>query len=123
MKIKIVEPIRKNGTLVGVILKLEEPKDIGIYRSFLKSEPAMCKCAHCGNPVNIEDIEPVIQVDSPLTPGPMCISEPIVRCPKCNERITGISMLDYSAFPSVMAFLRELRAKAAAKKAGVGNGK
>ena len=123
MKIKIVEPIRKNGTLFAVVLKLEESKDIDVYRTFLKSEPALAKCAHCGNPVDINAVEPLVQVDSPLNPGPMNMAATIVRCPCCNERIEGISMLDYTAFSSVTAFLRELRTKAAAKKAGNANGK
>lgn len=124
MSVKIDKPIRRNGVLHAVVLELQDPKEVKIYRSFLRSEPIMLsECRQCHKHMDIDKVETKIQVESPLTVGPMASALPIVHCPECGASIDGLSMLDYSIFGDVNAFLQALRAKAAAKKAGAVNGK
>ena len=119
MQVKIASAVKKDGKLLSVTLQLQEPSEIGIYKKFLADEPAMQKCPHCGKSNKIGKDDLLIRIDNPLTDTlGLHMGNPIVTCDHCKQTIP-VSILDYSAFPSVMEFLKALRARYNQKKAGV----
>ena len=98
-----------DGKLISVTVELRDPNEVKIYKKFLEDEEAFKKCPHCGqsNTVGKDDLR--LRIDSPLSNNHLLsAATPLIRCDHCGEEIT-LSMLDYSCFPSVTAFLAKLR--------------
>ena len=109
MTIKVVEYMRQKGNLMSVTVQLQEPREINIYKKFLADEPALNKCPHCGAKNVIGDDDLKIRIDSPLSNKiGLNLATPIVICDECGGEIPT-SMLDYSAFPSIVAFIKKLK--------------
>ena len=118
MEIKIVEAQKKEGNLMSITLRLVEKKDIDIYQKFLKDEPNMKACPHCGKPNTLGLDDMMIRVDSPLADRfGLKLGTPIVHCDHCGKDF-DLSMVDYTAFPSVVAAINLLKKKYKEKKAG-----
>ena len=116
---KIIEAEKLDGTLMSVSLELQDPTEITAYQLFLASE--MLECGKCHAENNPKEFRPIIKVDSPLANSILSMAEPIVVCPHCGERIKT-AMMDYTAFPSVVAFLRSLQMKYLAAKGSKAHG-
>lgn len=109
MTIKVVEYMRQKGNLMSVTVQLQEPREINIYKKFLADEPTLNKCPHCGAKNIIGDDDLKIRIDSPLSNKiGLNLATPIVICDECGKEIPT-SMLDYSAFPSIVAFIKKLK--------------
>lgn len=109
MKIKIAEAVRKEGNLISVTLELQEPREINIYQKFLADEPAVKACPHCGaaNKIGADDLR--LRVDAPLADKlGLSAATPLMTCDSCGK-VVELSMVDYTAFPSVVAFIAQLR--------------
>ena len=89
------------GDVYGILVIKDGVSSIG--------EEAFKKCPHCGqsNTVCKDDLR--LRIDSPLSNNQLLsAATPLIHCDHCGEEIT-LSMLDYSCFPSVIAFLAKLR--------------
>lgn len=106
---------REDGWLLSVILRLQNPEEIEMYRSFLESE--ILVCPKCGRSHVPAEFNPDIGIDNPLGDSFLLMGEPVCLCTNCETPIR-LSMLEYSAFPSVIAFVNSLKSKYLAKKAG-----
>jgi len=113
--VKILEHNRVGNTLASVILRIQDPEERRMYRAFLESE--VLECPKCHNKYTVGDFEADLQIDSPLAANPiLAIATPVAHCtnPACKAPL-NLSVLDYSAFPSVVEFLKKLQAKYQAK--------
>lgn len=109
--VKIKDAVKKDGTLISVMVQITDPQELAIYKKFLESEPAFQSCPHCGHSNTVGDDDLVLRIDSPLANKiGLQIATPIMHCDHCGERVE-LSMLDYSAFPSVVAFINQLQAR------------
>lgn len=121
----VVGSSKESGRLLSVSLKINDPMEIKAFRAFLKDEPGLKKCPHCGAANEIGDEDLVLEVESPLGSGTgLQIATPRVICDSCRE-VIPTCMMDYSAFPSVVSFVTRLRnryVQMTKQKAGAGNG-
>ena len=109
--VKIKSADKQGGTLISVTVQLSDPTEIKIYRKFLESEPAFQSCPRCGKKNTIGDDDLCLRIDSPLANKiGLQIATPLMHCDHCGENI-DLSMLDYTAFPSVKIFIKQLQAK------------
>lgn len=109
MKLKVVEYARQQGNLMSVTVQLQEPREINIYKKFLEDEPALKSCPKCGKENKIGNDDLKIRVDSPLSNKiGLNLASPVVTCDHCGE-VIPTSMLDYTAFPSIVAFIAQLK--------------
>lgn len=113
---KLVGSNKGDGKLYSVTLQLMDPTEIKIFRKLLDSEAVTPACPKCKDPVTGTDGF-FLRIDSPLSHSAIGIdvATPIIRCDHCAEE-TALSMVDYSAFPSVKKFITTLRLKYAEKK-------
>jgi transcription elongation factor Elf1 len=103
----ILESEKANGNLISVNLQLRDPEDIKIYKKFLETE--ILNCPHCNTKNKIGDDDLVLRIDSPLAVNSLIqAATPIVTCDQCGTKFE-LSMLDYTAFKSVTAFIAALR--------------
>lgn len=106
---EVVGSNKESGRLLSVSLKIKDPIEIKAFRAFLKDEPGLAKCPHCGAANDIGDEDLVLVVDSPLGSGTgLQMASPRVICDSCRQPIPTC-MMDYSAFPSVVSFVTSLR--------------
>ena len=107
-----------DGRLISVTVELRDPNEVKIYKKFLEDEEAFKKCPHCGQSNTVGDDDLQMRIDSPLSGNQiLSAATPIMHCDHCGKMI-DLSMMDYSAFPSVITFLNELKAKYAQMKKG-----
>lgn len=106
---KVVGSVKENGKLLSVTLQLTDPKEIQVFRAFLKDEPAIASCPACRCKTEVTDSMMVLCIESPLgnTAG-LQMAHPIINCAYCGRPLVENSM-DYSAFPSVVSFITSLR--------------
>ena len=97
--------------LMSVTLRLKDPKEIEIYKSFLKDEPSMKVCPHCGSTNVLGENNLCMDIDNPLVPAFLMLAKPNIKCESCGAEIEVSSCPDYSAFPSVLMFLKSLRVR------------
>ena len=117
-KVRIRAADKHEGNLISVTIQITDPDELKIYKKFLEGEEAFKKCPHCGHSNTVGDDDLQMRIDSPLSSNHiLSAATPIMHCDHCGEAI-DLSMLDYSAFPSVLAFLAELRAKYNSMKKG-----
>lgn len=116
MPCKLVGSEKGDGRLYSVTLQLMDPGEIKIFRKLLESEAVTPVCPKCQDPITGSDGF-YLRVDSPLSPSAigLDVATPIIRCDHCAVDTT-LSMVDYSAFPSVKKFITALRVKYASKK-------
>ena len=108
-KVRIRAADKHEGNLISVTIQITDPEELKIYKKFLEGEEAFKKCPHCGqsNTVGKDDLR--LRIDSPLSNNHLLsAATPLIHCDHCGEEIT-LSMIDYSCFPSVTAFLAKLR--------------
>ena len=109
--VRIRDSVKENGNLVSVMVQLTDPRELAIYKKFLESEPAFQSCPRCGHANNVGDDDLMLRIDSPLANKiGLQIATPMMVCDHCKETI-DLSMVDYSAFPSVVAFIKQLQAR------------
>lgn len=108
---KLVGSEKGDGKLYSVTLQLMDPGEIKIFRKLLESEAVTPVCPKCQDPVTGTDGF-YLRVDSPLSKSAigLDVATPIIRCDHCAVD-TVLSMVDYSAFPSVKKFITALRMK------------
>ena len=120
--VKIKDAVKKDGTLISVMVQITDPQELTIYKKFLESEPAFHSCPHCGHSNTVGDDDLVLRIDSPLANKiGLQIATPIMHCDHCGESV-DLSMLDYSAFPSVVAFIKQLQTRYQQMKREKNNG-
>ena len=112
--VKLVGADKGGGKLISVTLQLTDANEIYIFRKLIESDAAVCP--KCDDPITGTDAF-YLRVDNPLAPSAigLDIATPMVRCDHCGSE-TSLSMVDYSAFPSVKIFITALRKKYAEKK-------
>lgn len=113
---KLVGSEKGDGRLYSVTLQLMDPGEIKIFRKLLESEAVTPVCPKCHDPITGADGF-YLRVDSPLNPSAigLDVATPIIRCDHCAVNM-ALSMVDYSAFPSVKKFITALKVKYMSKK-------
>lgn len=105
-----------NGRFISITVSVEGQKEIDAYRSMLKSD--IPKCPHCGEPLNPTVSNMMLKLSSPLQSiFGMELGSIVTVCQKCNTRIESEITVDLEgAFPSAIAFMKELRKQYKAKQ-------
>lgn len=109
--VRIRDRVKENGTLISVSIQITDPEELRIYKKFLESEPAFQSCPRCGHTNTIGDDDLQLRIDSPLANKiGLQVATPLMHCDHCNNMI-DLSMVDYTAFPSVVSFIKQLQAR------------
>ena len=117
-KVRIRAADKKDGRLISVTIQITDPSELKIYKKCLEGEEAFKKCPHCGQSNTVGDDDLQMRIDSPLAGNQiLSAATPIMHCDHCGKMI-DLSMMDYSAFPSVITFPHELKATSAQMQKG-----
>lgn len=107
---KVIGSDKQNGQLLNVRLQIMDPNEKMIFRTFLKDEPAISRCPACGAATTqVTDDMLVLTVESPLSNAlGLRMARPNIKCSGCKKELP-MNAMDYSAFPSVVSFVTNLR--------------
>lgn len=114
--VKIDGYVRKDNHIISVTLKLMDEEERKRYVTLIESETDHDKCTECGyDGADFKEPSYLLRIDNPLVPALMDMATPIAYCPKCKkEHMYSIAV--YSAFPSVVQWVNQLRAAARKQK-------
>lgn len=100
----------RGGQLTEINISVDGPNEVKIYRDLMKMD--MPKCPYCGKDLYPNPEDCGFTVSNPLvsTFG-MELGVPKTKCQICGKVIIDDTTLDLGAFPSIVNYLKGLRAE------------
>lgn len=108
-KVELVNSNIVNHQLLSIELRLLDSREREIYQKFIDSEPSINQCPNCKDHVDVTADQATMVINNPLSRDMgLCLAYPKITCDKCGMSYTFNIAMDYTAYPSVVQFVKAL---------------